>query len=168
MRVTVPAGGAVELTSAALESGAHDAIESGALGDGTGKWRLRIESAQPVAAMSLLSGPIGRLANLSGADGARGFGHGLLPAPGAAVLESPYECELLARWDAAAGAPHGVGVELLRDGEPDAAQSTARWTHSTRRWAGLCSGTFTVRLCALNADGHCGPWGAESNAVTLD
>ena len=85
------------------------------------------------------------------------------------MLESPYECELLARWDAT-GAPHGVGVELLRDGVPDAAHSsTAPWTHPTRRWAGLCGGgAFTVRLCALNADGHCGPWGEESNPVTVD
>ena len=29
-------------------------------------------------------------------------------------------------------------------------------------------GAFTFRLCALNADGDCGPWSAESNAVTLD
>ena len=166
VRLTVPAGGSVELASAELESGDAAAIESGALGDGTGKWRLRIESDRPVAALSLATSPTGRLVNLSGADADRGFRHGLLPPPGNVALESPYECELLGRWDAAPGAPHAV--DLLRDGERLAAHSAARWTHPTRRWAGLCGGTYTIRVCALNADGDCGPWSAESNAVSVD
>ena len=37
----------------------------GALGDGAGKWRLRLRSAEPVVAMSLLSSPTGHLTNLS-------------------------------------------------------------------------------------------------------
>ena len=167
VRVTVPAGGAVELTAAELESGDAGAIESGALGDGQGKWRLRIEADRPVAALSLASSPTGRLVNLSGADGSRGFKHGLLPPPAGVTLENPYECELLGRWDAAPGAPHAV--DLLRGGERDAARSTERWTHPTRRWAGLCgAGSYSIRVCALNADGDCGPWSAESNAVTID
>ena len=164
--MTVPAGGSVELASAELESGDAESIESGALGDGKGKWRLRIESDRPVAALSLATSPTGRLVNLSGADADRGFRHGLLPPPGGVTLESPYECELLGRWDAAPGAPHAV--DLLKDGARDAARSAERWTHPTRRWAGLCEGTYTIRVCALNADGDCGPWSAESNAVTVD
>ena len=105
VRLTVPAGGAIDLTSAELESGDAEAIESGALGDGGGKWRLRIESDRPVAALSLATSPTGRLVNLSGADADRGFRHGLLPPPGGVTLESPYECELLGRWDAAPGRP---------------------------------------------------------------
>ena len=166
VRVTVPAGGSVELASAELESGDAQSIETGALGDGGGKWRLRIESDRPVAALSLATSPTGRLVNLSGADADRGFRHGLLPPPGGVTLESPYECELLGRWDAAPGAPHAV--DLLRDGERLAAHSAARWTHPTRRWAGLCEGTYAIRVCALNADGDCGPWSAESNAVAVD
>ena len=166
VRLTVPAGGAVALTSAELESGDAESIASGALGDGGGKWRLRIESDRPIAALSLATSPTGRLVNLSGADADRGFKHGLLPPPGGVALESPYECELLGRWDAAPGAPHAV--DLLKDGARDAARSAERWTHPTRRWAGLCEGTYAIRVCALNAGGDCGPWSAESNPVTVD
>lgn len=38
VRVLVPATSAADLTAAQLESGQADAIESGALGDGSGKW----------------------------------------------------------------------------------------------------------------------------------
>ena len=63
--LTVPAGASRTLGAAELESGA-EGLE-GALGDGTGKWRLRVVSDQPILAMSLVAGPGGRLANLSGA-----------------------------------------------------------------------------------------------------
>ena len=66
--VTVPAGNAVELTAAELESGDADAISSGALGDGAGKWRLRVEANAEIVAVSLLSSATGHLANLSRAD----------------------------------------------------------------------------------------------------
>ena len=39
---------------------------TGALGDGAGKWRLRVESPRSVLAMSLLESPTGHLTNLSG------------------------------------------------------------------------------------------------------
>ena len=58
------------LTAAELESGG-DGLE-GALGDGSGKWRLRITADGPVRVMGLLESPTGHLANLSdAADGAR-------------------------------------------------------------------------------------------------
>ena len=63
--LTVPAGASRTLGAAELESGA-DGLD-GALGDGTGKWRLRVVSDQPILAMSLVAGPGGRLANLSSA-----------------------------------------------------------------------------------------------------
>ena len=46
----------------------------GALGDGSGKWQLLVESDHPVMAMSLLKSPTGHLTNLSTAPvrGARG------------------------------------------------------------------------------------------------
>ena len=67
VRVAVPAGTAVELPASALESGKSAAIVSGALGDGAGVWRLSIGSdAEAISAMSLLPGPMGSLADLSG------------------------------------------------------------------------------------------------------
>ncbi len=66
VRVAVPAGAAVELTAAALESGQAGAIVSGALGDGTGGWRLSLEADRRLSAMSLLAGPGGHTAELSG------------------------------------------------------------------------------------------------------
>ncbi len=64
---TIPGGASRTFTAAALESGG-EGIE-GALGDGTGKWRLMVESVQPIVAMSLLSDPAGYLTNLSTAPG---------------------------------------------------------------------------------------------------
>ena len=43
---------------------------NGALGDGSGKWRLRVESDHPTYVMSLLRSPTGHLTNLSSAAGA--------------------------------------------------------------------------------------------------
>ena len=64
---TIPAGASRAFTAAELESG--DEGLDGALGDGEGKWRLTVESAQPLVAMSLLSDPMGYLTNLSSAPG---------------------------------------------------------------------------------------------------
>ncbi|MDE0420387.1 MAG: hypothetical protein OXK76_05790 [Gammaproteobacteria bacterium] len=62
VEVLVPAGAVRELWAAELETGAGlDA----ALGDGTGKWRLVVESEEELLAMSLLESPTGHLANLS-------------------------------------------------------------------------------------------------------
>ena len=61
--LTLPAGAARLLSAPALESGAQDL--AGALGDGTGKWRLSVASDQPLAVMSLMQGPGGHLTNLS-------------------------------------------------------------------------------------------------------
>ena len=63
VRTAVPAGAARTFTAAQLEAGA-DGLE-GALGDGAGKWRLMVESRQPLVVMSLLKSPTGHLTNLS-------------------------------------------------------------------------------------------------------
>ena len=63
VEVTVAAGATRTLTAAELESGGTGMV--GALGDGTGKWRLTVTSAGLVHAMSLLSSPTGHLTNLS-------------------------------------------------------------------------------------------------------
>ena len=61
--VTVPAGASRTMEAADLEAGAEGF--DGALGDGTGKWRLAVTSEHPVVVMSLLSSPTGHLSNLS-------------------------------------------------------------------------------------------------------
>jgi len=68
--VQVPAGAARTYSAAELESGKAAGLD-GSLGDGVGRWRLTVRSDQPLAVMSLLSGPTGRLTNLSNgpADG---------------------------------------------------------------------------------------------------
>ena len=66
--LSLPAGAARTLTSQELESGDGDGL-AGALGDGTGKWELRVvvegEAASDVMVMSLLESPTGHLTNLS-------------------------------------------------------------------------------------------------------
>ena len=62
--VTVPAGASLTYTAAELETGNGAGLQ-GALGDGTGDWRLIVESEQPLTVMNLLSSPTGHLTNLS-------------------------------------------------------------------------------------------------------
>ena len=69
---TIPAGTSVELTAADLESGTG---LTGALGDGTGKWRLQVRSETPLVALSLLESPSGHLTNLSTVPGAARLAH---------------------------------------------------------------------------------------------
>jgi len=59
----IPSEGARMISASDLEQGAHGLV--GALGDGDGKWRLTIRSAQPLYVMSLLQSPSGHLTNLS-------------------------------------------------------------------------------------------------------
>ena len=65
VRVSVPAGAARSYSAWELESGGSGL--RGALGDGSGKWRLHVEADQPILAMSLLESPTGHLTNLSAA-----------------------------------------------------------------------------------------------------
>lgn len=64
VRMTIPARAAANLSAEQLESGRADGL-SGALGDGEGSWRLRVEAPDEVDAMSLLQLPTGELVNLS-------------------------------------------------------------------------------------------------------
>ena len=64
VRVTVPARSAKDYMSWELENGSGDGM-SGAMGDGTGKWRLRVSTAGDIEAMSLLHLPTGHIANMS-------------------------------------------------------------------------------------------------------
>ena len=64
IEVRVPASGVTRLSAADMEAG--DGLD-GALGDGTGKWRLTVSADRPVAVQSLVETPTGHLVNLSGA-----------------------------------------------------------------------------------------------------
>ena len=76
--LSVPARGSRTVAAWELEDGGEGV--DGALGDGTGKWRLTVTSGAPVVATSLLRSPTGHLTNLSTAPG-RG-------AQGSAVAEA--------------------------------------------------------------------------------
>ena len=60
----VPARAAATFTAAELERGGSGL--EGALGDGHGRWRLRVASAGELAVMNLAVSPFGHLTNLSG------------------------------------------------------------------------------------------------------
>ena len=62
VQVRLPPGNARTITASALENGEGVA---GALGDGTGRWRLVLRSDKPIHAAHLLAHENGRLANLS-------------------------------------------------------------------------------------------------------
>ncbi len=64
VRLTIPAHTTRELTAQDLETGAAEGV-AGALGEGSGKWRLLVESNNELAVMSLLEDDIGHLTNLS-------------------------------------------------------------------------------------------------------
>ena len=64
VRITVPARSARDYMAWDLETGNADGF-SGALGDGMGRWRLRISAPADIEAMSLLTMPTGYIANLS-------------------------------------------------------------------------------------------------------
>ena len=63
VRTSISAGAAVTIDAADLEAGFG---LDGALGDGVGKWRLFVQSDQPLMVMSLLESPTGHVTNLSG------------------------------------------------------------------------------------------------------
>ncbi|MDE0036186.1 MAG: DUF1588 domain-containing protein [Gammaproteobacteria bacterium] len=62
IRIHIPPGAAQTLDAEQLEAGTSD---WDGLGDGTGKWRLLIESEQAVEVLSLLESPTRHLSNLS-------------------------------------------------------------------------------------------------------
>ena len=61
--LSLDTGMAREVSAEQLEMGTSDL--DGMLGDGSGKWRLAIESDQPIVALSLLESPTDHLTNLS-------------------------------------------------------------------------------------------------------
>ena len=70
IQLSIPPHAARTPTAEELEKGGNGL--SGALGDGTGKWRLTVTSDQPIGVMSLLRSPTRHLSNLSTAPAAGG------------------------------------------------------------------------------------------------
>ena len=64
VRTTIPAGASRDFTATELESGDAEAL-SGALGDGEGKWQLRIATDGDLRVLSLLATPDELLTNVS-------------------------------------------------------------------------------------------------------
>ena len=116
---TIPAGAARTFTSAEFESGG-EGLE-GALGDGEGKWRLTVDSEQPLVVMSLLSDAMGRLTNLSTAPGRE-----LRDSPGL-VVATP----VVSDDSPVAGATFTLSVTVRNDGQGDSAATTLSFYRSS-------------------------------------
>ena len=166
VELSVPAGAAVELTAAELESGESDAIASGALGDGVGKWRLRVASEGDLAVMGLLRGPMGHLSNLSRSGGRFGALPSLLPPPSTVSLEGAGHRQMRGEWAEVPGARYGVALLLGR--APVEGRSLAATSRTDFRWSGLGPGAYSVRVRSVDADGAAGPWSGPSNEVAVD
>ena len=166
VEVRVPAGAAVELAAAELESGTADAIASGALGDGAGKWRLRVASEGDLAVMGLLRSPMGHLSNLSRSGGAFGALPSLLAPPAWVSAEPAGGRRVRGEWAEVPGARYGVA--LLLGGAPVEGRSLAATSRTDFRWSGLGPGAYSVRVRSVDADGAAGPWGNPSNEVAVD
>ena len=63
-QLAIPAGATRELTASELEAGSAEGV-TGALGEGTGQWRLRVESDARIEVMNLVESASGHLSNLS-------------------------------------------------------------------------------------------------------
>ena len=116
---TIPAGASRTFTVAALESGGEEL--EGALGDGEGKWRLTVQSAQPLVVMSLLSDAMGRLTNLSTAPGRESQG------PPDLVVVSPS----VSNSRPVAGATFTLSATVRNDGDAPSPVTVLRYYRST-------------------------------------
>ena len=115
--VTVPAGGSASYTAAELESGNAEGI-TGALGDGSGKWRLTVNADRPIVAMSLLSSPTGHLTNLSTAP-QRGAGPVETAAEAFEALISPIVQSKCVNCHYEGNATGDMPVFVMRDADAD-------------------------------------------------
>ena len=111
--LTVPPAAAVTLDAQQLEGG--DAVLTGSLGDGRGKWRLAVAADADIQAVSLLHSPNGGIANLSaGAGRTASAGIGFFPAAGGPlegfariINRSPRDGEVAIHAIDDAGVEHG-------------------------------------------------------------
>ena len=147
---TIPAGASRTFTAAALESG-DEGLE-GALDDGEGKWRLLVQSAQPLVVMSLLSDLTGHLSNLSTAPGRESQARpDLVVEPPSVSNRSPV-----------AGQTFSLSATVRNDGGADSPVTALRYYRSS-------DATITATDRALGTDAVAGlsASGSASASVTV-
>ena len=147
---TIPAGASRTFTAVELESGG-EGLE-GMLGDGAGKWRLTVESAQPLVVMSLLSDPMGHLTNLSTAPGRESQG----PADLVVVSPSVNNSRLVA------GATFTLSATVSNAGDAPSPATTLRYYRSTDATI-----TATDRALATDVVAGLAASGSASASVVL-
>ena len=147
---TIPAGASRTYTAADLESGG-EGLE-GALGDGEGKWRLLVESAQPIVAIGLLSNSVGHLSNLSTAPGREPQG------PPDLVVVSPS----VSNSRPVAGATFTLSATVRNDGDAPSPVTALRYYRSS-------DATITTTDRAVGTDAVAGlaASGSASESVEL-
>ena len=150
MTTSLPAGASLTLTAQELEDGG-DALD-GALGDGAGKWQLRVASAQPIVVMSLLSDRAGRLTNLSTAPGRESQARPDL------VVEPPS----VSNRRPVAGQTFSLSATVRNDGGADSPVTTLRYYRSS-------DATITASDRAVGTEAIAGlaASGSASASVTL-
>ena len=142
VRVRVPARAAKWLSAQELEAGGEGM--DGALGDGAGKWRLTVESAQPLIAMSLLSDPAGRLSNLSTAPGRASQGR-----PALMVVSSS-----VSNGNPVTGATFTLSATVRNDGDTPSPGTALRYYRSSDAEITTTDRAVdTVALAGLGASG---------------
>ena len=147
---TIPAGASRTYTAAELESG-DEGLE-GSLGDGEGKWRLTVESSQPLVVMSLLSDPMGYLTNLSTAPGREP------QVPADLVVVAPS----VSNNGPVAGAAFTLSATVRNDGDASAPVTVLRYYRSS-------DATITTTDRAVGTDAVAGlaASGSASESVEL-
>ena len=153
VRLSVPARGSRMVTAAELESGDGEGL-SGALGDGSGKWRLLVTADGPIEVMNLLASTVsGEMTNLSSGAVAAEDGD-----DGATTI---HEVGLF---------PRGVGREsggCASDREPDAAGGASGHRDDRRHGGGVWAGD-AIGECEGRAGADVGgPGGREREQGTL-
>ena len=132
VELSVRARGTLTVSAADIEAGAAG---RGALGDGFGKWELRVEADRPIRVMSLLETPQGHLTNLSTVPVAEGGTHLVPLFPSAS---DPHEREGF--------------VRVINRGEHDARVSIAAFDDTDRRYDPLTLDVKAGKVVHFNSD----------------
>ena len=116
--LTLPAGASRSVTAQALELGGEGLL--GRLGDGKGKWRLRVSAKPPeppIRVMSLLQSPTGHLTNLSATprEKSTGAAAGAHRVPLAPSASDPYRRQGFVRVVNHSGEDGAVSVLAIDD-----------------------------------------------------
>ena len=137
VRLSIPEGAARTVSAAEMEEGAVGL--TGALGDGSGKWRLEVDADRPIMVLSLLATPTGHLTNLSTAPELVTVRSGTdqPPAPTIEVTDAR-EFQFRWTWSGAAGETHAFDSQARLDG--------GAWTDFCRDFTWDRSGEATITI----------------------